>query len=217
MTKKASKSVLPFAGAVGDGYDMVRKIWGVSGLPPLPSPATMTQFAHSLPQALPSMIAPTLDVNELEKRIADLRAVEQWLNLNVSMLRTAIQSLEVQRNTIATLRSFSGAMMPAAMRPVQSVAQSAAVPAGVPVGAPAAATPAATEPARGVTRARKKTVAAPSGVSMPLNPITWWNTLHEQFAKVAAAATEDAGTAKGKARTAKRATRSTTRRKGTGG
>ena len=68
-------------------------------------------MAARIPQQLPNMFAPTLDVNELEKRIADLRAVEQWLELNASILRTTIQSLEVQRATIATLKGISGAML----------------------------------------------------------------------------------------------------------
>ena len=68
-------------------------------------------MASRIPQQLPNMFAPTLDVNELEKRIADLRAVEQWLELNASILRTTIQSLEVQRATIATLKGISGAML----------------------------------------------------------------------------------------------------------
>ncbi|MCU0952241.1 MAG: hypothetical protein MUC68_14575 [Burkholderiaceae bacterium] len=102
---------LPFVGNMTDGIDFVRKMWGVTGLPQLPTAAGITQFAQGLPQALPSMITPTLDVSELDKRIADLRAVEQWLALNANMLRATIQSLEVQRNTIATLKSFGGSVL----------------------------------------------------------------------------------------------------------
>ena len=107
---------LPFVGNMGDGLEFVRRMWNVSGLPGLPSASGLTQYAQSLPQALPSMITPTLDIDELDKRIADLRAVEQWLNLNTNMLRTTIQSLEVQRNTIATLKSFGGSMLGAVSR-----------------------------------------------------------------------------------------------------
>ncbi|SAI19107.1 regulatory protein [Bordetella ansorpii] len=57
-----------------------------------------------LAQALP-MTAP-MNVEELERRIADLRAVEGWLRMNLSMLGSTIQGMEVQRATIATLRSF---------------------------------------------------------------------------------------------------------------
>lgn len=72
--------------AVNEGLDFVKRVWG------------------SLP--IPSVITPTTDVEELDKRISDLRAVEQWLNVNLSMLRATIQGLEVQRGTIATLKSF---------------------------------------------------------------------------------------------------------------
>lgn len=51
-------------------------------------------------------IAPTLDIEELDRKITDLKAVEGWLQTNASMLRATVQALEVQRNTIATLKSF---------------------------------------------------------------------------------------------------------------
>ncbi|WP_144629776.1 PhaM family polyhydroxyalkanoate granule multifunctional regulatory protein [Bordetella genomosp. 13] len=57
-----------------------------------------------LAQSLP--MTPPMNVEELERRIADLRAVEGWLRMNLSMLNSTIQGMEVQRATIATLRSF---------------------------------------------------------------------------------------------------------------
>lgn len=59
--------------------------------------------------ALPSMLMPTLDVKELEKRIADLRSVENWLNLNLNLLRTTIQGLEMQRSTLAAWQALGAA------------------------------------------------------------------------------------------------------------
>jgi len=59
----------------------------------------------TLPGASP--VAPVMSPEELDRRIADLRAVENWLNLNLTMLRGTIQGLEVQRATISTLRSFA--------------------------------------------------------------------------------------------------------------
>jgi len=52
-----------------------------------------------------SMAAP-MSVDELERRISDLRAVENWLRMNLSMLSSTIQGMEVQRSTISTLQSF---------------------------------------------------------------------------------------------------------------
>ncbi len=50
------------------------------------------------------------DLSEMDKRIAELKAVEQWLSLNLSMLKTTIQGLEVQRGTLAAIQSFTSAM-----------------------------------------------------------------------------------------------------------
>ena len=44
-------------------------------------------------------------VEELEKKIRDLKSVEQWLNLNLSILLSTIQGLELQKNTISSLSS----------------------------------------------------------------------------------------------------------------
>jgi len=198
--KVAKAAALPFLG-VSEGLDLVKKVWGVTGLPMLPTPASVAQFATRLPQTLPSMIAPTLDVEELDKRIADLRAVEQWLNLNLSMLRTTVQSLEVQRNTIATLKSFSGAMLPSAAPATPAAAPIAAanwpypgaqpMPAAPPVAPPAQA-PAASAPAPKATKKKKRSAATPATAALPLNPTVWWNSLQEQFTKIATAAAAEA-------------------------
>jgi len=49
-----------------------------------------------------------LTTEQLDKRIADMRAVEGWLKLNLSMLTSSIQALEVQRATLGTLKSYMG-------------------------------------------------------------------------------------------------------------
>jgi hypothetical protein len=56
---------------------------------------------------LPGMVTPTLDVDELEKRITDLKAVEGWLKMNLNMLTMSIQGLEVQRAALAAVKAMS--------------------------------------------------------------------------------------------------------------
>jgi len=63
---------------------------------------------------LPHMLTPTLDLEEIDRRIGDLKIVEHWLNVNVGMLRNTIQGLEVQRGTLATLQAFSSSFESAA-------------------------------------------------------------------------------------------------------
>ncbi len=72
-----------------DPMEFLKSLWGNTGMP------------------LPGLVTPTLDTNELEKRIADLKAVEGWLKTNLGMLQMTIQSLEMQRATLSALQAIS--------------------------------------------------------------------------------------------------------------
>jgi hypothetical protein len=85
---------------------------------------------------LPGMgqwIAPTLDPEELEKRIRDLRTVQFWLEQNAKMIGATVQALEVQRMTLATLKTMNvpvDAMRESMkMRPPEPAEPAAAAPA----------------------------------------------------------------------------------------
>jgi len=162
--------------------DFMQKMWGGMGIP-----APDNALLAGMPQRMPSMLAPTIDVDELDKRIADLRAVQQWLELNAGMLRTTIQTLEVQRATIATLKGISGAMLapivgtgetPSAARVPPEVTASLAAASAQPVDTGA-------NPPR-TARRRKEPDTAPSLAQDALNPAAWWHTLQQQFAQIAA-------------------------------
>lgn len=71
-----------------DPMEFLKSLWGNVGMP------------------LPGLMTPTLDTNELDKRITDLKAVEGWLKTNLSMLQMTIQGLEVQRATLAALEAM---------------------------------------------------------------------------------------------------------------
>ncbi|VVD95869.1 hypothetical protein PCA20602_01880 [Pandoraea capi] len=83
--------------AMPNGFDILKKMWEAFS-PPATFTSPLTQLMQSA--------APLLDPNEIENRIAEMRAVEQWLTLNLNVLRSTIQAFEVQRATYATLRAF---------------------------------------------------------------------------------------------------------------
>lgn len=70
-----------------DPFEMFRRLWGPLGLP------------------VPGMAMPTLDPQEIEKRIADLRSIEGWLTLNLNMVRLSISGLDMQKTALEALRS----------------------------------------------------------------------------------------------------------------
>lgn len=83
---------LPGFDAMADTLEFVKNMWG----------------GMKAPGAMPGMVMPTLSVEEINKQVADLKAVESWLGMNMNMLRTTIQALEVQAATLATLRAMGG-------------------------------------------------------------------------------------------------------------
>lgn len=58
----------------------------------------------------PHQTLPPTNLEDLDRRIADLKTVEQWLTLNLNILKTTIQGLEIQRGTLAAVQSFQDAM-----------------------------------------------------------------------------------------------------------
>ena len=66
----------------------------------------MKNAGSSIP-GMGQWIAPTLNPEELEKRISELKTVQFWLEQNARLLATTIQALEVQRMTLATLQGMN--------------------------------------------------------------------------------------------------------------
>ena len=69
-------------------------------------------IGQNIPQLpnLGSWVAPTFNVEDLEKRIEELKAVHFWLDQNSKALGATIQALEVQKMTLSTLKSMNFSM-----------------------------------------------------------------------------------------------------------
>lgn len=134
-----------------------------------------------------SWVAPTLNPEELEKRIEELRTVQFWLEQNARMLGATIQALEVQRMTLSTLKSMN---VPVDVLRDSLTLRTPSAPAG------GGESPAASA---GKAAARSKGKAAGGGASAGLpagavDPMQWWGALTKQFTQLAATAMKDAAT-----------------------
>ena len=88
--------------------EMMKTMWGqgATGQPgQFPFTTDASKAAGGFGAAFPG-----LDTDELEKRIKDLKSVENWLNLNLNILKSTIQGLEVQHATMMALKSFGDAV-----------------------------------------------------------------------------------------------------------
>jgi hypothetical protein len=55
------------------------------------------------------MITPTVNVEEIERKILELKAVESWLTVNTGFVQMTIKTLEMQRSALETLRAAGDA------------------------------------------------------------------------------------------------------------
>jgi hypothetical protein len=79
-----------------DPFEFLKSLWAPMGLP------------------MAAAFAPTLKVDEIDRRIAELRSVENWLNMNLGALRMTIQGLEMQRTALAAMQGATSNPPPGA-------------------------------------------------------------------------------------------------------
>ena len=177
---------IPGMASMNDPLGFVKKLWG--------------------DMQLPGMVTPTVSIDELDKKIKDLKTVESWLNVNMNMLRGTIQAMEVQRATIATLKSMgesfaqqmNTASASAGFTTAPEVPKSNAVwpmPAqeAEPAKAAKAPEPPKAEPSPAPKATAAKVDATDKGESsVPFaNPAAWWGLLQDQFKQAVSNAMEN--------------------------
>ena len=156
---------------------------------------------NNIPQMpnLGNWVAPTLNVEELEKRIDEHKAVHFWLEQNSRALGATIQALEVQKMTLATLKgmNFNIGDVANALKlkaadsvysGVQRVTEKAASTAKTISDVATSSTPAAT-----AAKAVKGAMPA-AGVAGLVDPLNLWGSLTQQFQQIAAGAMKEATT-----------------------
>jgi len=169
----------------------------------------LQNLAKGASDAVPQMpnltnwIAPTLNVEELDKRISELKTVHFWLEQNAKALGATVQALEVQKMTLATLKgmNFNIGEMANAMKMkaeetlfsgVQSVSEKAASTSKTIAEMAAEAEALAQKVSQA---AKPEEPAEPEAVATAglVDPMQLWGSLTQQFQTIAASAMKDVG------------------------
>ena len=123
---------------------------------------------------LSSWIAPTMSVEDIEKRVEELKAVQFWLEQNSRALTATIQALEVQKMTLSTLKGMNVSMgdMASLFQPKPgSESKAAAVSAPTAADAIAGVTQAMADAMVRATSAFVPSSAAPSAAADKTPPV----------------------------------------------
>lgn len=166
----------------------------------------LQNLAKGASQAVPQMpnlsnwIAPSLNEEELDKRIAELKAVHFWLDQNSKALGATVQALEVQKLTLATLKGMNfnigdvaNAFKLKAADTVVSSVQKVTEKAESTAKAVADAAGQAEEAAKKIGEAVKP--AASAAAAGLVDPMQLWTALTQQFQHIAAGAMKEASKA----------------------
>ena len=160
---------------------------------------------------LGNWIAPTLSLEELDKRVQELKAVQFWLDQNATALKATIQALEVQKMTLATLKGMNfnmadmanaftiktGESLASMKEGVASLGKSFAgleVPPSAFQAAKAEAKPEAgakTAAASAQTEQTEQTEQPSAAANGMVDPMQWWGALTQQFQTIATEAMKE--------------------------
>lgn len=157
------------------GFDFLQGLakGAASNIPQMPNPA--------------NWIAPTLNVEELDKRVTELKAVQFWLDQNAKALAATITALEVQKMTLATLKGMNFNMGDVAnafkLKATETVANTVM---GVKDSVATVTT--------GKKPVRKKSSAKAAPTASPgiIDPMQLWSSLTQQFGQIASGVMKDA-------------------------
>ncbi|MEO8248063.1 MAG: PhaM family polyhydroxyalkanoate granule multifunctional regulatory protein, partial [Burkholderiales bacterium] len=160
---------------------------------------------------LSGWIAPTLSIEDLDKRIDELKAVSFWLEQNSKALTATIQALELQKMTLATLKGMNFAMgdvaqaftiKPGGAAATKSTnqadrgAESSAAKEAAKTYAKSFETAPESKPAEpaAAAGANEPPAVAATGAAGMVDPTQWWGALTSQFQQIATNAMQDAAT-----------------------
>ena len=103
-----------------DAMAFMQKMWNPFGVPmpgfavPGTAGADSAPAMGGFPFPNPAAMFATLDPAEIERKIGELKVIEGWLQMTLSMMQMSIKTMELQK---ASLEALRGAQAPPAAKP----------------------------------------------------------------------------------------------------
>jgi hypothetical protein len=163
MSTQSGNNEIPGMNAMNDTMEFVRNMWGA--------------------MKVPGMTMPSMSPEEINKQITDLKAVESWLQLNMNMLRSSIQALEMQSATLSTLQTM-GDNFAQTMKSMTPEAEPEKQEFQSPFSSYAYAKPAAaSEPEPEKPSQAEHQEDTNNMAAQFANPAAWWSVVQDQFSQ----------------------------------
>jgi hypothetical protein len=114
MSDETAKPAPGFPYGANEALEFLQKMWnplgvplpgfappGASTAPPGSAPAA---GAAGIPFPNPAAMFAVLDPVEIDRKIAELRVIENWLSMSLGMMQMSIKTLELQKASLEALR-----------------------------------------------------------------------------------------------------------------
>jgi hypothetical protein len=82
------------SGLPKDFFELMQKMWNPMSFP------------------LPGMMTPTANVEDIQKKIGELKTVETWLTMNTGFVQMTIKTLEMQKAALDSLTAAAKSSTP---------------------------------------------------------------------------------------------------------
>jgi hypothetical protein len=74
-------------GPSGDWFEFIQKMWNPMSYP------------------MPGMFTPTVNIEDVDKKLAEMKSVENWLTMNIGFVQMTIKTLEMQKMSLESLNA----------------------------------------------------------------------------------------------------------------
>jgi hypothetical protein len=105
----SDSSSLPFTPQ--QALEFMQRMWNPFGMamPGFTPPATADAAAPGMPFPNPAAMFATLDPAEIDKKIAELTIIENWLGMSQNFIQMSIKTLELQKASLEAMRGGAAA------------------------------------------------------------------------------------------------------------
>jgi hypothetical protein len=96
--------------------EFMQRMWNPFGMP-VPGftpPGALGAAPTATPFPNPAAMLATLDPAEIDKKIAELRVVENWLAMSQNFMQLSIKTMELQKASLEAMRAATTPTKPAA-------------------------------------------------------------------------------------------------------
>ena len=111
---KGGQAPSPFPFSPQDAMAFMQRMWNPLGVPMpgfgMPGAAGTEASAGTMPFPNPAMMFAALDPAEIDRKIAELRIVENWLSMSLNMMQMSIKTLELQKASLEAIAAAQQSM-----------------------------------------------------------------------------------------------------------